>query len=135
MGIEIYKDPQFAGMFRAVPGGLTIQLDKAATQAIVDNYRGPKSKRPKVYILITLEGNLDRNWAFEHDWERVVRRTTEAPLIAYNAQTKRTSRPVWHAKPEDRTLANLGWERVKLVGVERIMDNTTLPAHARLFDN
>jgi hypothetical protein len=133
MPVEVYQDPRFAAMFSPVPGGLTVKLDEEATNNILLNYRGPKSRLPKMYILLTPEGNLDRNWPHEHEWERVVRRVTEAPLIVYNASTKKSSRAVWYAALGDRTLANVTWEPVKLIPVSRCMDKSGLPAHAVVF--
>lgn len=127
---EIYQDPQFADMFKPAEVKMVIKLSEEATKAIVDNYRGNKSGQVKMYIMLDLEGGLDRNWPYEHDWEKVVRRVTEAPLLAYNAQTKRTSRPVWYAKPADRTLANVTWEKVRLIPVGRVLDKGNLPANA-----
>jgi hypothetical protein len=131
----IFNDPQFASTFAPVFGGMIIKLSAQATRAIVTHHRGPKSKQLKLYIMLTLEGDLDANWPYEHSWEKVERRTKEAPLVYYCAHRKKACRPVWHQPAAARTEHNCSWERVRLIPVQRELDNTGLPSNVRLFQD
>lgn len=131
----IFREPQFEELFKPVFGGMVVKLSPEATKAIVSHYRGNKSQRGKLFIMLTYEGDLDPNWPYEHEWNRVERRVKEETLLVYNTTKKHCSRPVWHAPLDQRTEWNCAWERVRLIPVAREVNAGNLPPWAKIFNN
>lgn len=114
-------------------GRRTCRLSPTATEFLITNLRGRNSREP-AFILIEPEGDVRlAGVQIFSEWAQAVRLALDDGLYVYNARTKRCSRPVWSPAIEERTIANMTFEAVKLLPDQRVYDEKLPRVTSRLF--
>jgi hypothetical protein len=112
-----WQDKQHAKFYTASERGYElVQLDEAATKAIVEAHRGRKNKQA-LYLLLTPGGGLreDGRAYSTNDYKKALSLALREELYIYNARSKKCFRPIWYPQiPVDkRTADNMCFESVR----------------------
>lgn len=118
---------------RSLAGRRVCRLSAEATAFILQNHVG-RNHKSGTLILIEPEGDirLGGMQVFE-DWYLALKVCLDEGTYMYNARTKRCSRPVWVADPEDRTFANMTFETVRLIPDQKTYDDKLPRVNAVIF--
>lgn len=135
--LKPWHDPLFGEWYGMRDERFRVQLNVEATKLVWWAYKEGKANRWWL-VSFTLQGEVVPKLLPEksEDLDIVVRIALHQRLCVYNVRRRKCWRPVWSPMPyEKRTLQNLTYESVELLGWQSFIEGWENRPRAKLFSN
>lgn len=135
--IEPWRDPELADFYTARDERLTVQLGTEATKAVWDAYIEGRDNNIWYLLMFTMDGKTGMNPHLTEDLTHVIGIALHRRLCVYNVRRRKCWRPVWAGSCliDKRSINNLSYEPVTLLGWKSFIDGWEKRPRAKLFAN